>query len=57
MATSVLLRILRILSRRKQEEGKPHNQDFKAASTLSISFGQIASGSELDLVLCVEEQP
>ena len=42
--TSALLQILGILSRRKQEERKSHNQDFKAAPAWSISSGQMESG-------------
>ena len=40
---SVLLQILGILSRRKQEERKSRNQDFKAAPAWSISSGQMES--------------
>ena len=42
--TSALLQILGILSRRKQEERKPRNQDFKAAPAWSISLEQMESG-------------
>ena len=42
--TSVLLQILGILSRRKQEERKSRNQDFKVAPAWSISSGQMESG-------------
>ena len=42
--TSALLQILGILSRRKQEERKSHNQDFKAAPAWSISSEQMESG-------------
>ena len=38
------LQILGILSRRKQEEMKSRNQDFKAAPAWSISSGQMESG-------------
>ena len=41
---SALLQILEILSWRKQEERKSHNQDFKAALAWIISFGQMESG-------------
>ena len=42
--TSALLQILGILSRRKQEEMKSRNQDFKAAPAWTISSGQMESG-------------
>ena len=42
--TSSLLQILGILNRRKHEERKPHNQDFRAAPALSISSGKIQLG-------------
>ena len=42
--TSALLQILGILSRRKQEERKSRNQDFKAAAAWIISSGQMESG-------------
>ena len=42
--TSTLLQILGILSWRKQEERKSHNQDFKAALAWSISSEQMESG-------------
>ena len=42
--TSALLQILAILSRRKQEERKSRNQNFKAAPAWSISSGQMESG-------------
>ena len=42
--TSALLQILGILSRRKQEEMKSRNQDFKAAPAWSISSEQMESG-------------
>ena len=44
--TSALLQILGILSRRKQEERKSRNQDFKAAPAWSISSGQVAQNSQ-----------
>ena len=42
--TSALLQILGVLSRRKQEERKSRNQDFKAALAWSISSEQMKSG-------------
>ena len=42
--TSALLQILQILNRRKQEERKSRNQDFKPAPAWSISSGQMESG-------------
>ena len=42
--TSALLQILEILSRRKQEERKLRNQDFKVAPAWSISSEQMESG-------------
>ena len=39
--TSALLQILEILSRRKQEEREPHNQDFRAAPAWSVRPGKV----------------
>ena len=44
VTTSALLQILGIFSGRKQEERKPHYQDFRAAPAWSMSSGQIESG-------------
>ena len=43
-SSSSLPQILGILSRRKQEERKSRNQDFKGAPPWSISSGQMKSG-------------
>ena len=44
--TSGLLQVLGILSGRKQEERKPHNQEFRAAPACSISSGKIELGPQ-----------